>query len=151
MILHDADADKAFTELFDCRFPYHDPSASALIRQGWQTSLNAAFCVLNELCRPPQNSDVAKERLRELVTEWASDRDHPLTAPMLDAAHALIDGVPVLWSEGVELMKRVGNYEGQRAALAIAYFASDCDSPEGDDALNRTDAEIRQRWDANGV
>jgi len=151
MVLHDAEAEVSFIAPFDCRFPYDDPSASALIRQGWQISLNAAFCVLNELCRPPKHSDVDEDRLRELVTEWAAGPDHPIKAPMLRAAHALIDGTPLPWLEGVELMKRVAAYDGQRAALGIAYFASDCDNPEGDDALTRTDAEIRQQWDAMGV
>ncbi len=41
-------------------------------------------------------------------------------------------------------MKRVGDYDGQYAALAIVYFASD-DSPEGDEALTRADDEIRPK------
>ena len=68
MILHDAKAEKAFIAFFDAgRFPYQDPTGSELIKQGWAISLNAAFCVLNELCRPPLSGLVSRERLRELA------------------------------------------------------------------------------------
>lgn len=151
MILHDADAEKAFTAPFEGRFPYDEPSASALVGQGWAISLNAAFCVLHELCRPPRHGLVAKSRLRDLVSEWVDGPDHPLKSPVLQAADALIDGAPLPWQQGVSLMRRVGDYDGQRAALSIIYFASDCDTPEGDDALTHADTEIRARWDAKGV
>ncbi len=48
-------------------------------------------------------------------------------------------------------MRRMGTYEGQRAALALVYSASDCDSPEGDEALSALDTEIREQWDERGV
>jgi hypothetical protein len=151
MILHDADAEKPFAAAFDGRFPYEDPSASTLIRQGWAISLNAAFCVLDELCRPPHPRAVSKERLRELVSEWAAGPDHPLKTPVLHAANALIDETPLDWKEGADLMRQVGSYDGQRAALAIVYFASDCDSIEGDEALTETDTLIREQWEAKGI
>lgn len=152
MILQDGEAEKSLDASIGGRFPYNDPSASALLARGWQISLNAAFCVLHELCRPPKGVDVKQVRLRELVAEWAEGGpDHPLKMPLLNAAHCLIDHAPLPWPEGAELMKRVAEFEGQRAALAIAYFASDCDDPDGDEALALLDAEIRQKWDANGV
>ena len=151
MIIHNADAEKAFEAAFDARFPYEDASASTFIREGWAISLNAAFCVLDELCRPPHPASVSKERLRELVSEWAAGPDHPLKAPVLHAADALIDDAPLDWKEGVELMRQVGSYDGQRAALAIAYFASDCASTEGDEALEEAEREIREHWDSKGV
>lgn len=151
MIRHDADAEKPFEASFDARFPYENASASTLIREGWAISLNAAFCVLEELCRPPHPPTVSNVRLRELVSEWAAGPDHPLKAPVLRAANALIDDTRLDWKEGVELMRQVGSYDGQRAALAIAYFASDCDSVEGDEALSETDTLIREQWEAKGV
>ena len=151
MILHNAAAEKPFEASFDGRFPYEDASASTLIRQGWAISLNAAFCVLHELCRPPHPSTVSKERLRELLTEWAAGPDHPLKTPVLQAANALIHETPLDWQEGIELMRQVGSYDGQRAALSIVYFASDCDSTEGDKALTETDDGIREHWDAKGI
>ena len=151
MILHDANAEKLFEDSFDARFPYESDSASTLIRHGWGISLNAAFCVLDELCRPPQSCSVSKKRLLELVSEWAAGPDHPLKAPVLRAACALIDATPLDWRDGVNLMKHVGSYDGQRAALSIVYFASDCSSPEGAGALSEADALIREKWDAKGV
>ncbi len=151
MVLHDTEAEKSFTAPFDGRFPYNDLSAFQLIGQGWAISLNAAFCILHELCRPPTQNHVSKERLRELMSEWATGPDHPLKAQLLRAAHALIADSPLAWREGVELMKCVGDYDGQRAALAIAYFASDSNSREGDDTLTIVEAEIRQNWEAKGV
>ncbi|MGB6119148.1 MAG: hypothetical protein WBF87_13095 [Mesorhizobium sp.] len=125
--------------------------ASKLILQGWQISLNAAFCVLDELCRPPLSVDVSKGRLRELLAEWTGGPDHNLKIPVLSAAHCLIDGKKLPWREGVQLMLQIDDYDGQRAALAIAYFASDCGSPRGDEALNQADADIRARWAAKNV
>jgi hypothetical protein len=152
MLLHDTDAEKPFEASFDARYPYEDHArASSLIKQGWAISLNAAFCVLEELCRPPAGADVKEQRLEELVSEWSSGPDHPLKSLVLPAAHALIANRPLPWSEGVRLMKDVGAYDGQRAALNIAYFASYSDSPEGDDALDRTHEEVCRAWDAKGV
>ena len=151
MILQDPAAEKPFEGSIDARFPYGDASASALIRQGWAISLNAAFCVLDELCRPPYPRNVSKERLRELVSEWAAGPDHPLKLPVLHAANALIDDTPLNWKEGVNLMRQVGRYDGQRAALGIVYFASCCNTPEGNDALTETDTQIRAQWEAKGV
>lgn len=151
MILHDSDAEKSFEASIDARFPYEDASSTTLILQGWEISLNAAFCVLDELCRPPHSRSVSKKRLRDLVSVWAAGPDHPLKAPVLQAAHALIDATPLDWRDGIELMQQVANYDGQRAALSIVYFASDCDSPESDGALTETDTQIRALWEAKGV
>lgn len=152
MLLHDAKAEIPFEISFDGCFPYDDEvAASALIEQGWGISLNAAFCVLDELCRPPHQNSVSSQRQRELVSEWTGGPEHALKAPLLRCATALIDGTPLPWQEGVELMSSVGEYDGQRAALSIAYFASDAGSGEGDHALTVVDIEIRQKWDAKGV
>jgi hypothetical protein len=151
MVLHDSPAEKPFEASIDARFPYGDASASTIIRQGWAISLNAAFCVLDELCRPPRSHIVSKERQRELVAEWAAGPDHPLKSNTLKAANALIDNAPIDWREGVRLMRQVGSYDGQRAALGIVYFASDCGSVEGDEALTETDRAIRESWDAQGI
>lgn len=153
MILHNAEAEMALVASFEARFPYVDASASTLIRQGWAISLNAAFCVLNELCRPPHPDPhtVSKDRLRELVFEWTSGPDHPLKASVLHAANALIDDRPLHWREGVELMRQVGSHDGQRAAVGIVYFASDGDSTEGDEARTDTLIGIQQRWDEKCV
>lgn len=149
--LHDSKADMPFEASFDARFPYSSVSAaSSLIREGWAITLNAAFCVLEEICRPPRSAKVSTGRLQELAREWASGPDHPLKAPVFRAACTLIERASLPWQEGVALMKIVVGYDGQRAALNIVYFASDCDTPEGDDALERMRREIVERWEAAG-
>lgn len=100
---------------------------------------------------PPRSRSVSKERLRELVAEWAAGPDHQLKDPILHAANALIDGRRLDGKEGVELIKQAGNFDGQRAALNIAYFASDCDNTEADEALTQADALAREQWEAKGV
>lgn len=151
MILHDPEADEAFSDLIDAGFPYNGPAATSLIRRGWAISLNAAFCVLHELCRPPLGCGVTTTRLGELAEEWADVADHPLKAPVLSAARVLIEGRLVPWPDGISLMKRVGEFDGQRAALAIAYMASDEVDEEAAEALARTEAAVRQHWEARGV
>lgn len=153
MLLHDAAAEIPFEASFDGTFPYEDgPKASALIEQGWAISLNAAFCVLYEICLlPSPEEDVSRERRHELVREWAAGPEHPLKAPLLRCAAALINCACLPWQEGIDLMRRVGEYPGQRAALGIAYFASDSESCEGDRALTVVDNEVRQGWDQQGI
>ena len=151
IVLSYAEAEKPFIECFDCRFPYGDPSASTLISQGWSISLNAAFCVLVELCHLPRHIDVDRCRLKEIVDEWAAGPDHPIKMPVLHAVHALVDGNTLPLDECVDLMNYVAGFDGQRAALAIVYYAADADTPEGDEALERIYTEIIQRWDMNGV
>lgn len=66
-------------------------------------------------------------------------------SPVLRAACALIDATPLDWRDGVNLIKHVGSYDGQRASLGFVYFASDCISPEGFEALSETDALVREK------
>ncbi|MER9233139.1 hypothetical protein NKI56_13740 [Mesorhizobium sp. M0622] len=152
MLLPDSSTEVSFEPSIDARFPYADASsASAIIAQGWSISLNAAFCVLHELCRPPVGKAVSKERLLELVEEWSMGPDHPLKQPVLRCAQALIQDEPLPWREASAVMQQIGLHEGQRAALAIAYFAGDSSSNEGDTTLGNTDHRIRQTWAIKGV
>ena len=152
MNLHDAAADAAFDALIDARFPYDERAkASAYIAQGWSTSLNAAFCVLQELCRPPHGVNVSRERLVELIAEWRSGPGHALKAPLITCARALVDGTSLAWRDGLLIMDAIAKYDGQRAALGIAYFASDCGTPEGDKALEEVFQRICREWERKGV
>ena len=150
MVLHNTASELPFLAAFEHRFPYRD-AAMALIRQGWTISLNAAFCVLNELCRPPFPGVVGQSRMRELITEWAKGPDHPLKAPLLRCAIALITDKPLPWREAILIMEDVGRFDGQRAALGLAYSAGDCSTEEGDVALNEAEVRVRRGWDERGV
>lgn len=152
MLLHDNQSELVFENGIDARFPYNEKIAAAdLIEQGLSISLNAAFCVLEEICRPPQSTAVSPERLIELTELWASYVDHKLCKPVLQCALALIDRKHVPTTKAVETMEYIGQFDGQRAALNIAYFAGDCSTVEKDNLLVEVDQKIRQRWEAKGV
>lgn len=148
MVLHDAPSEVLFVATFDGgRFPYADAAAaSALIARGWSISLNAACCVLNEICRPPVDRRPSEGRLRELLTEWQAGPKHPLKAALLRCADALVRDAPLAWDEGLRLMWVISAYEAQRAALLIAYSASDCSDDDSDAALEAAWQKIEAAW-----
>jgi hypothetical protein len=152
MKLHDMAAETAFTAPFDARFPYDDIAKSArLIEEARAISLNAIFFVLHELCRAPHSNAVTLDRQRELIALWACGFEHPLKEPLLRCASALVDHITLPWAEAVMVMEQVGQFDGQRAALSIAYFSGDCDGHEGNAALNDAEEHIRQAWMQKGA
>ncbi len=94
---------------------------------------------------------VTKERQRALVAQWRANLEHDLVDPVLICANSLIDCTPLSWIEAIAVMELVGKVDGQRAALSVAYFSGDCDTEEGDAALNAADQRIRSVWDEKGV
>jgi len=152
MKLNNLEREIEFEARIDARFPYRDPAAcTALIAEAQIISFNAACCVLDEICRPPKSDRVKPERQRELVEEWSSHFDHELKEPLLACAAALIDRRRLDWREAVAIMERVGKFDGQRAALSLAYFSGDCDSDEGDAALEAAHERITQVWAKLGL
>jgi hypothetical protein len=150
--LHDLALEAPFEAEIDGRFPYNHPArCKALIEEARTISLNATFCILDEICRPPSSTTVSQDRQRELVNEWASGFEHELKGPLQTCANALIGNEPLPWAEAVAVMDRIGNFDGQRAALSVAYFSGDCDSIEGDAALEAAVNRIRKRWDEKTV
>jgi hypothetical protein len=77
--------------------------------------------------------------------------EHTLKADILICAEALVNDQPLPWPEGLRIMGEIGLHPAQRAALGIAYFASDGESEEGDAALDALSEEIRAGWEAAGV
>lgn len=152
MKLHDYEMEKLSEAKIDAQFPYSDRGhSSALIQEAGRISLNALFCVLDEICRPPNGSEVTKGRQRELLAEWSSSFDHALKAPLVHCADQLIKGQSLPWREAVEIMEEIGTFEGQRAALSVAYFAGDCDTLEGDSALGLAWQKHDDTWERAGV
>jgi len=134
MKLHQADLEIPFEAAFDAEFPYNKGCLGAdKTRLGYFPE--RCFLRLHELCRPPHGAGVSSARLRELLAEWSTGPNHPLKQPLLQCAIALFEGRPLPWQEGVKLMERIRQYDGQIAALAIAYFA----------AIDET-AGKRRRW-----
>ena len=152
MKLTDDTIEAEFEVRIDARFPYGDPVRStALIEEARSISLNAVFCVLDEICRPPKSELVTPERQKELVAEWSARLDHELKMPLLTCAAALMDHQPLDWRKAVEIMDRIGQFDGQRGALSVAYFAGDCESQEGDSALEAAYKRITKTWDDRAV
>lgn len=152
MKLHDAAAEVPFEAKIDAQFPYDDQAASsALISEARNISLNALFCVLDEICRPPGRSAVTEKRQRELIAEWSSTFEHVLKEPLLRCANALVSGQALPWADVVAVIEQLGHFEAQRAALSVAYFAGDCDSNRGDAALSSAERGVRDAWENHGV
>ena len=140
--------EQKFVESFDAKFPYDDEeAATALIHQGWAISPNAAFCVLEEICRLPRGAAVDTGAQHSLAAQWAASGQHPLMSAVLRCAAALIDSTPLSSRDAVGIMRDVSAYSGQYAALNIAYFSGDCSTPEGDGALEQASIEIRKQWE----
>lgn len=152
MKLHDVPVEVPFEAKIDARFPYENRAAStALIAEAREISLNAVFYVLDELCRPPASSAVSKDRQNELVAEWSSTFEHELKEPLVRCANALISGQALPWPDAVSVIEQIGRFEAQRAALSVAYFSGDCDSEEGDEALELACHRVRQAWEKKGI
>lgn len=148
MKLHDSNVELPFHQSFEYRFPYGDEgAATALIKRGASISLNAACCVLVQICYPLDPSIVSKTRMRALVQEWVETIEHPLKPPLLRCADALIEKAPLSAGEMIELMNHIGKYDGQLAALALAKVTLDInDTDEAGDTVDRVGQEIRRRW-----
>lgn len=152
MKLYDHDREKPFEAQIDGALPYSDHArCTALIGEARTISLNATFCVLDEICRPPGSATVSRDQQRALIAEWAAGQEHDLIGSLLTCTHALVEGKPLLCADAVAVMELVGKFDGQRAALSVAYFAGDCDTAEGDAALSLTEQRIRSVWDGKGV
>jgi len=153
MKLNDTVAETLFGNRIDGRFPYSHPTLStAIIEESRSISVNAVFYVLDEICRLPHlGITTTQERQRELVEEWAYGFEHPLKDQMLRCAEALISERPLTPVEAVAAIEEVGLFDGQRAALSVAYFSGDCTSKDGNAALEDADRRVRATWDRKGV
>jgi hypothetical protein len=152
MTPYDDAAETHFGTKIHAKFPYNRPEqATALIQESRSISANAVFYVLDEICRSPTRGVVTQERQRELIEEWATGFDHPLKKRVLYCAERLISGRFLTLMEAVAAIDEVGSFDGQRAALSIAYFSGDATSKDGDAALTAAENRVRASWDERGV
>jgi hypothetical protein len=142
---HNTDEEQAFLDRIDCHFPYNDEGAAQrLIEEACGISLNAAFCVLQEICCPPHPSPVTLARQQELLIQWMAIVDHPLAEAVRPCAIALLDRAEVPSGVAGPILERVARHDGQLAALALVISATD-DTATSISALEQ---EIRRGWDA---
>jgi hypothetical protein len=140
------DAEQAFFDEIDGRFPYRDPQRSrALIERGIALSANAAFGVLEEICRPPQRAKLTPAEQTALLDYWRAHCHHPAAPMMAETAVAMIAGRELSVAEVIARINTLAEYRGLYAALAILGMA--CDDPDG--RLDALDAAIRQQWRSN--
>ena len=139
--------EEEFAAAIDCRFPYHDRTQwRPTIERGRAISRNAAFMVLEEICRPPQSAAVTTEVQRELLLEWQDGFVDPLAEAVVRCAIALIDRQPLRTGDVIRIMDVIARDRGQYSALNIAYFAG----PDEEDDVERRYAEIIEAWAKSG-
>ncbi|MBC7768868.1 MAG: hypothetical protein H7124_08770 [Phycisphaerales bacterium] len=137
--------DQTFADRIDCRFPYNEHGAAQrLIEEARGISLNAAFCVLQEICSPPHPPPVTFARQQELLGQWIAIVDHPLVEAVLPCANALLNREELPSMVAAPILTRVGQHDGQLAALALVLSATDDTAP----AIRVLEQEIRLRWEA---
>jgi hypothetical protein len=137
--------EQAFADRVDCRFPYNEHwAAQQLIEEARGISLNAAFCVLHEICSPPHPSPVTLARQQELLSEWIAAIDHPLVEAVRPCAIALLHREQVSSSVAECVLTRVGQHDRQLAALALVLSATKDTEP----SIIALEREIRLRWEA---
>ncbi|WP_170515338.1 hypothetical protein [Ruegeria atlantica] len=133
-----------FSKSIDCSFPYANrEEAIELIDTSLSISTNAAFMVLEELCRPPEGMAVAKETLLDFIDVWSKKVDHPLARLVVPIARLMVEGNYLSGREAEKVAKSIAAFKGQYSALNIAYFSSD----DTDESLETVIHEVRERWD----
>jgi hypothetical protein len=140
------DAEQAFFDAIDGRFPYRDRERSrALIERGIALSANAAFGVLEAICRPPRRAKLTPAEQTALLDYWRARCHHPASPMMAEIAAAMIARRPLSVADVIARINALAEYRGLYAALAILGMA--CDDPDG--RLDALDAAIRQQWQSN--
>jgi len=132
-----------FIDSLDYRFPYNDVTeAEALTQRALSISPNAAFMILHEVVRAPQ--DVATDapgRTAALARLEHSFR-HPLAGSLLPVARRVLQGEALSTPEAVDALERIAPYPGQYNALALVYRSSEPHQAE----TQATYTSIVHRW-----
>ena len=133
-----------FSRIIDARFPYHDPAeAIELIEIANSISHNAAFMVLEEICRPPFDVEVSTKTIIALIDLWKDRTSHPLVHSVVKAARTIAMGSNQSVNGALQLMKEVAPFTGQYCALNIAYYS--CDDINGE--IEAAKDEICRLWE----
>ncbi len=132
-----------FIGWIDANFPYGRANVwPAVIKLGVSISSNAAFAVLDEICRPPHSYKPSLELRLSMLAYWDQHFDHPLKSLVLPAARALVHDVCIPVDDAIAAMKEIAVWPGEYCALSIPYFA--CDDVEGH--ADKVHEDIRKSW-----
>jgi hypothetical protein len=141
---HDAVREQPFADRIDACVPYGEGDAVlALIAEAREISLNAAICVLYEICVPPYPRQVSPDRQHELLAQWMSMIKHPVADLIAPCARALVDDEQIPPSVAEEILRDVSKHDGQLAALAVVVASTDDAAP----SIVALERDLRQRWD----
>ncbi len=133
--------EQEFIESIDFNFPYEDERKSvSLIELAREISSNAAFMVLHEIVRAPQ--EISSEAREALYKRWLNEFSHALLPAVCEAAEAMLSGKELSVGRALELMGRLANENGQYNALSIIYFS--CDDQEG--KVDSLYSQIVEQW-----
>lgn len=142
---HDAAREQPFADKIDACFPYDEADvALSLIDEAREISLNAAVCVLYEICMPPHPPQVTRDRQHELLAQWMSMIKHPIADLIMPCATALVNHEQLAPTVAEAIMRDVGQHDGQLAALAVVLASTDDAAP----SIVALEQDLRQRWDA---
>jgi hypothetical protein len=136
-------SEKEFIETINCQFPYFDEIKwQEIVKLGSQISPNAAFAVLEEICRPPLGAKVSTQQLEHILECWKVEFHHPLSELLGNVARLMINREEVSVGQTVNLLNLVASYPHLYSALNVPYFA--CDDTNG--VVDRLYKEIIQEW-----
>jgi hypothetical protein len=136
--------EEEFVESIDCKFPYSDEAKwRDVIKLGSKISSNAAFGVLEEICRPPKGMEVSVQQLEQILNYWRTEFSHPLAESIGNVASLMIKREKISPEEAENLLRIVANYPYLYCALNVPYFA--CDDKDG--IVDKTYKEIIHSWE----
>ena len=125
-----------FVKRIDACFPYTDEMQwRSLVKQGTQISDNAAFMVLHEICRAPE--DVRREIRLQMLHEWEDHFDHPLKKLVVESGQAIIDGTYIPVEKAIKYLHQVAKFPGNYNALSIVCFSCDDTDGQVDEVYNQ--------------
>lgn len=140
---HDAGREQPFADRIDACVPYGEADVVlGLIAEAREISLNAAVCVLYEICMPPYPRQVSPDRQHELLAQWISMIKHPVADLIMPCARALVDDERVPPSIAEVVLRNVSKHDGQLAALAVVIASTDDTEP----SIVALEKELRRRW-----
>jgi hypothetical protein len=131
-----------FIESIDACFPYMDePKWRSLIKQGAQISDNAAYMVLHEICRAP--NEVPSIVQLQILNEWKENFDHPVKELVVESAVKIINKKFITVQKAIKNLNKISKFSGNYNALSIVYFSCNDTDGQVDDLYNR----IMKMWE----
>jgi hypothetical protein len=136
--------EEEFVNSIECKFPYFDEAKwRDVIKLGSEISSNAAFGVLEEICRSLRGIKVSVQQLEQILNYWRTEFSHPLAESIGNVANLMIKREEISPEEAAKLLCIVANYPHLYCALNVPYFA--CDDKDG--TVDKTYREIIHSWE----